>query len=194
MISDYHDKIQKRRLWLLWLLMLAGLSFLLAALWRIQVGMGAHYEGSLERQSVRRVRIPGMRGRIFDRNGECLADNSPSYGIAIYLEELRQGAAHRSTVESALAMVQRIADLTGLVPQVGRGEIERHLQQRRALPLLAWDNIRQREMARLAESAGDLHAVGIVVDALRVYPQGRTAGHLLGYVGKLEVVEEDQPY
>ncbi len=187
-------KHEMRRLLWLWSGMFAGLLLLLLALWRMQLGLGSQYEVSLERQSVRRVRIPGVRGRIFDRNGVCLADNRPGYGIAVYLEELRQAGRQGKTVRAVRRLLDQVAGLTGMASPVSDRQIEEHLFYRRALPLVAWRNLDQREMARLAEAGAGLRAVDLVVDFERVYPQGAAAGHLLGYVGKLEHVDDEENY
>ena len=72
------------------LAMLALLGMLTVVLWRIQVAHNPRYEDRLIKQSMRQVRLPGDRGRIFDRKGLCLADNRPSFCVSVYLEELRQ--------------------------------------------------------------------------------------------------------
>ena len=86
------------RLRLLFAVMLMAFLGLGSALWRIQVAHGKSYQKDLMKQSVRRVRLPGVRGCIFDRNGVRLADNRPSYCIAVYLEELRQAGAWKRTI------------------------------------------------------------------------------------------------
>lgn len=68
---------------------LAGLLVLLGGLWKVQVMSGAKYRERQETQSFRTVRVPAMRGRILDRNGEELAGNRPRYRLEIYLDELR---------------------------------------------------------------------------------------------------------
>jgi penicillin-binding protein 2 len=70
-------------------LVLGGLSVLLAGLWWVQVVSARDYQVNLEAQSFRTVRIPAVRGRILDRNGVTLAENRPTYNVSLYLEELR---------------------------------------------------------------------------------------------------------
>ena len=82
------DAIEKVRVHLVLLVMFGAFVFLAVSLWRIQVLDTSKYRSSLDRQSMRRVRIPGIRGRIFDRNGVCLADNKPRYCLAIYTTPL----------------------------------------------------------------------------------------------------------
>lgn len=70
------------------LVILTGLAVLLAGLWWVQIVSARDYQESLETQSFRTVRIPAVRGRILDRNGNVLAENRPAYNISLYLEEL----------------------------------------------------------------------------------------------------------
>ena len=65
------------RIFCLALLMAAGLALLGFRLYRVQVQRSPFYAGAAERQSVRRVLLPGSRGRVMHRNGRCLADNRP---------------------------------------------------------------------------------------------------------------------
>src|SRR5262245_32752547 len=72
------------------LVVLGGLSILLAGLWWVQIVSVRDYQQSLETQSFRTVRIPSVRGRILDCNGDVLAENRPTYNISLYLEELQK--------------------------------------------------------------------------------------------------------
>src|SRR5947208_11152950 len=72
------------------LAMLAGLFILAAGLWWVQIVSSRDYQAHLETQSFRTVRIPAVRGKILDRNGNALAENRPAYSVSLYLEELRE--------------------------------------------------------------------------------------------------------
>jgi penicillin-binding protein 2 len=69
---------------------LAGMGILLLGLWFVQVISYRQYAENQKAQSFRTVRIPAIRGKILDRNGAALAENSPSYNVTIYLDELRE--------------------------------------------------------------------------------------------------------
>ena len=66
----------------------AGLFILLAGLWWVQVVSAREYQGHLETQSYRTVRLPAMRGKILDREGRVLAENRPRYNLSLYLDDL----------------------------------------------------------------------------------------------------------
>ncbi len=187
------SELERRRLRAVWLVMMAALGLLALFLWRIQVGQGERYEISLEQQSIRRIQIPGPRGRIFDRHGVCLADNRPSYCVALFLEELRRPGKRWVSVNDAWQLVRQVADVVGTAPGVTRARVASHLDNRKALPLIAWRQADELVLARLSEAALRLPAVEILVDADRVYPQGACAGHVLGYVAAAEQKEEDAP-
>src|SRR5438552_5712092 len=68
---------------------LVGMGILFAGLWYVQVIAHRHYAENQKAQSFRTVRIPAIRGRILDRNGQALAENQPSYNVSLYLDELR---------------------------------------------------------------------------------------------------------
>lgn len=91
------------------LMVLGGLSVLLAGLWWVQIVSARDYQESLETQSFRTVRIPAVRGKIFDRNGTVLAENRPTYSVSLYLEELH-GAFDKAGSE---AIAQAKAELKG---------------------------------------------------------------------------------
>lgn len=86
------DQLKKNdpQLRLLTIAVLAGLFVLLAGLWWIQIVSAQDYQLNLETQASRTVRIPAVRGKILDRNGQALAENAPSYDVGLYIDDLRE--------------------------------------------------------------------------------------------------------
>src|SRR5579871_2002729 len=85
------DQLKKNdpQLRLLTIAVLAGLFVLLAGLWWIQIVSAQDYQLNLETQASRTVRIPAVRGKILDRNGQALAENAPNYDVGLYIDDLR---------------------------------------------------------------------------------------------------------
>jgi len=164
----------------------AAFCFLGTVLWRVQVLGASEYTDRLNRQSIRRVRLPGIRGRILDRNGVCLAENRPSYCVAIYVEELRQPKAWTNTVNKVEEVVDHLSRVLQLGRQITREHISTHVLRRRPLPLLAWKGIRADTLARWAECGVAFPGVDVYVEPVRYYPRGPLATHVIGYVGRLE--------
>lgn len=183
------------RLRILFAGMMGAFAIILATLWKVQVAHGEQYRENLARQSVRRVRIPGPRGLIFDRQGRPLAENRPSYGIALYLEELRPSGRRRTTVQEVERTLTELTEVLGSPPQVTTQDLRTHIKRRLPLPFVAWRDLPEDAVARWAERGAAMPGVDIYPEPVRVYPAGRSACHVLGYVGRAEIdPEADEPY
>lgn len=174
------------RLRIVTLCMLLAMVFLGVVLWRLQVLHSSRYEKDLDKQSIRRTRIPGARGRVFDRNGLVLAENRPSYCIALYAEELRQPGRLSRSVAKIDRVLDQVSALLGLPKEVTPDDIRTHIRKRRPLEFLAWRDIDYGILARFSESRVTFQGVGIHVEPVRTYPQGTLAAHVLGFVGRVD--------
>ena len=103
------------------------------------------FEEVFRNQSIRRVRLPSVRGRIYDTNEECLADSIPSYCIAIYTAELR---TRRSTMSNTLELMHEIQQRIGRKPDVNYEEIKRHIALTPHQPLEAWKKLTTEEASK----------------------------------------------
>jgi len=183
------------RVYVLMGLMLSAFAFLALMLWRIQVAQGHQYERDELRQSLRRVRLPGTRGLILDRQGHTLADNRPSYSVAIYLEEIRQPGPWTKTLDHVETILDQLAIELGRPRTITRQDIQNHRIRRLPLPLIAWRDLDDTHLARWAERASAIPGVDIFTETVRVYPHGPAAGHVLGYVGRADPIpDEAEPY
>ncbi|MCE9615848.1 MAG: penicillin-binding protein 2 [Lentisphaerae bacterium] len=174
------------RLRLLLVGMLGAFLALTAFFWNVQVVRHPEFQSSQTQQSMRGVRLPGPRGRIWDRRGVLLAGNRPSYGIALYVEELRQPGQASNTVNKVEAVLDTLSRRLGLPRELTRSEIEMHIRKRRPLPLVAWRGIDTRAMARWAEMPEPVPGADIVVEPVREYPEPTLAAHVLGHVGRMD--------
>ena len=163
---------------------LCGFGRIVLALHDIQVRDSETYAQAQNDATLRRVRLPATRGRIRDRNGAVLAGNRPRYCVAFYLDELRAPGTWSNTVDRVMAQVRRVGGILGREPDVGRADAWNHLRLRRPIPLVAFQDLSEREMARLAECPEPLAGVDFFVRQDRVYPFGDLACHVVGYVGR----------
>ena len=179
-INPYDEALGRIRL--IALAMFVAIISLSIHLWTIQVVQGEKEVRRLNRQSIRIVRLSGTRGRIFDRNGNVLVDNRPSYSVAVYLEIFIPPGYRGDAVDKIDTLIDELSDIVGLEREVSRDEVEAHYKQELSLPLIAWRDIDASAIAKLSESQSRYPGVDIVAHPVRVYPHGKTASHILGYV------------
>lgn len=164
--------------------MLGGLLLLAGVLAKVQVLDEDLHTVQLEKQSIRRVRLPAARGTLYDRNGECLARNRPSFCLAVYVEDLRRRGKWDKTVRKVEQDLARLSAVLGVAPGVSHEDIWRHIRQRLALPLLAWRDLDAAAQARWAEHSREFPGIDLYVEPVRTNLYGALAAHVLGYVGR----------
>ncbi len=148
-------KVRRKReasvlvIWVVLGLMLTGMGTLVAELWKLQVQQKSGFDEQFRSQSIRRVRLPAVRGKIYDTHGECLADSVPNYSIAIYTSELR---APRSTVANVLELMHKIWQKVRRKPDISYHDILKHLALTPDQPLVAWKNLTTDETAAAQEA------------------------------------------
>lgn len=117
--------------------------------------------------------LPPSRGRIFDRNGEVVAENVPSYRITIVPEEA-------GDVDDVIA---RLARLVELDPE----ELERaqrDLKEARGdTAVTVADRVSWDAISKVAVNTPALPGVAPEVGLSRRYPHGGDYAHIVGYVG-----------
>lgn len=182
--SGQAQTAERWRLFLIFALAALGLLYLGVTLRRVQVLNTLQYADALEHHSMRRVRLPATRGRIMDRHGTIMADNRPSYCLALFVEELRERGAWSNTINAVDSLVDRLAEILEKPREITRSDIQAHIHRSRPLPLLAWRGMDERALALLAEHHGQFRGVDIYVLPERIYPLEDRAAHIIGYVGK----------
>lgn len=180
------------RLAALAVIILAGFGILLVALFRVQVVHSDRYGNREEAQSLRRIRLPSARGEIVDRAGVVLANNRPSYDIAISLDQLGRISKKQDAVRIAEANIFSISSVLNLPVSVTGKDVKNHYERRRPIPMPLWKDLRTEIVAAFVERAGTLPGTDLIVTPVRQYPQGTLAAHLLGFCGKTEQTDDDE--
>ena len=160
----------------------AGLLHLAVRLHEVQVETAADYNYASARQSVRRVRTGGVRGRIFDRHGAVLADNRKTVSLVC-----QPAAFQQRTWEGTAAKIRTAIDV--IARTIGRdvspsdAVIRRHVDRLLPLPLAVWRNLSAVELARFCEHEHEFPGFSIRNEDERIYPNGELAAHAIGWVG-----------
>ena len=81
---------------------------------------------------MRRIRVPAARGEIVDRNGVILANNRPSYDVAIYLDQLGRVSKRTNIVRVAQANLGAMSAALGMPVTITDSDVLTHYEQRAA--------------------------------------------------------------
>jgi penicillin-binding protein 2 len=133
------------------LLVFGGLLTLLAGLWWAQIVSSRDYQANLEMQSFRTVRVPAMRGKIVDRNGQVLAENRPDYHISLYLEELSKAFDSANSKSVAATKARLKADQETEEKRLGR-KLNREERKRYLLTTVERNRLRQAAREQVASN------------------------------------------
>jgi len=125
--------------------------------------------------------IPAPRGLITDRNGAPLAQNRLSYNLAINFPTPLD-FSDQQLLEFAHEKIKAAEKLLGRSLKISDDLIKRHYRNRGVLPFEIAQNLTTKESD---EIKGHLPpGVALRPYYVRTYPNGKTAGQIVGYSGK----------
>ncbi|HET9291279.1 MAG TPA: penicillin-binding transpeptidase domain-containing protein, partial [Actinomycetes bacterium] len=147
-------------------------------LWYLQVLAGERYGDLAEGNRGRQVVIEAPRGRILDAGGRVVVRNRAAWAVTVKPSELGDrrevlGRLARLLGTSRARLEDRIAGYTG--------------SPLRGIPVA--EDVPTRQLFHLTEHADRFPGVAPEVLALREYPAGPAAAHVLGYVGEISAGE-----
>lgn len=152
-----------------------ALGLLVARLWYLQIVQGPQMRLMSENNRIRLMRVPAARGLVYDRHGQLLIDNRPSFDVVFVPEDARDRAG----------TLRMLAHYLHEDPAV----LEARLRGPSRRPPYAGIVVRQdaqwADVVALETHQLDLPGVSIQVRPRRWYPHGPLAVHLLGYVGEV---------
>ncbi len=154
--------------------------------WRLYVLQVVRHEAYAERAETNRtavVPIVPNRGEILDRNGVVLATNYKSYTLEI--TPSRTGRP----VDEVIDAINQVVEIS---PR-DRRRFKRLQEDSRTFESLP---VRMRlsdeEVARFAAQRYRFPGVEIKARLFRTYPLGETAGHVVGYIGRINQKDKER--
>jgi penicillin-binding protein 2 len=179
------------RLGILGIVAVSLFAALFARLWYLQVLASPTYQLQATANQRREVVEPAPRGRILDRNGIVLVDNRLSFVASLDRRVLRE----LDDPERASVLQRLVDELAPVDPNVSVEVLERRLASDRYspyLPVPVADDIPEELAVYLTEHRADFGgALHVDARAIRTYPYGTLAAHLLGYVGAINEEEHE---
>ena len=165
------------------LVVILMLSVLVARLWYLQV---VRYEGFAARADQNRIAvvpIPPRRGEVTDRTGLVLARNYRDYTLMVV-------PAH---VEGDIEqMLDDLSELVYLSPRDRRRFMQALGQSSRYAKTLLRNSLNEEEASWFAAHSFKFPGVELQARWVREYPQGESAAHVIGYVGRISEADEQQ--
>ena len=156
-------------------------------LFRLYSLQHTHYDENFQRSEnnrLRRVELVAERGFIYDRNGEVLVRNRPSYQIALQALNLPRKKAGRDSVFNALLHIvdkdgKRMFDSLSLDTAFQR---TRWIKNR---PIRILEDASPEQVSIVEEHSEKLPGVVTLIESRRAYPYGTLASHVLGYTSEI---------
>ena len=128
------------------------------------------------------LKIPAPRGQIVDRTGEPFAQNRVAYQVALQFPQF-ENADRAFIIDWARTRMVALQLLVKNQFPKTEEEVYDHYRNRRWLPLLVTGQIGDKEANQLAPKLTS----GLILHPIykRVYPEGETAAHIIGYSGSV---------
>lgn len=150
-------------------------SILIYRLWILQV---EHYQGFSERADQNRISLVPIvpkRGNIYDRNGEVLARSYRDYTLEVVPGQ----------IGDIDAMIEAVGKIIPISPLDIRRFKQRMGANTRYTSIILRSNLTDEEAASFAVRSFKFPGVNIRARWVREYPQGESAAHLIGYIGRI---------
>ena len=154
-------------------------SLLFLRLMYLQVIKGEQFRLLSEKNAVRLKSIKSSRGLIFDRNKKLLVDNRPSFNLKIVRED----------AGDVRKIVRKVANLIQIPFQELMDNVEKAGKRAFYKPVTLKNSISRDQLAVIEAHKFDLPGIQIDIEPTRYYIYKKTAAHLLGYLGEINVSE-----
>jgi penicillin-binding protein 2 len=148
---------------------------LVLRLWILQIVNGPKYRVQSENNRIHLQDIPPFRGMIFDRDGDMMVDNRPSYDLYVIPEDIQNRA-------ELLTGFQRLIDLD---PEETEKKFNGLSRKRPFEPVLLKNKISRKDLAVIETNLFNLPGAMIQVRPQRHYIFGKFASHVVGYLGEI---------
>ncbi len=172
-------EFQKHRFTIAFSLIVLFFVVFSARLFYLQIYKGGEYRNFSERNILRALELPAPRGRIFDRNGEKILYNKPSFNVRIFPREITD------TEELA----EELAEIINVPEKELRKKLRKIANLKSFYPVTIAKDISREELLLVEKNKEALEGIFLEVGHKRFYPHGEAAAVLLGYTGIADAEE-----
>jgi len=152
---------------------------ILSRLCYLQLLHGKSFRNLSENNRIRIRKIPAPRGIIFDRNGNILVDNYPSFSLSITPED----------VPDSKAILEGLSHLIDTPVENFMEKLDNASDYPPFKPVRLKADLNKKEIAVIETNKLDLPGITIDIEPKRFYLHENLAAHLIGYIGKISKSE-----
>ena len=142
--------------------------------WYVQIVRGDYYFKLSENNRLRSVAVTAARGVIYERQGQVLVENEPSYSLFLYRRETKD---LKQSLETAISLLN-----------LPRDDVERRVARYRMyfdfVPIALAENLTIGEVASIEARAAEHPEFAVGVGQRRLYTNGSFAAQSLGYLSE----------
>lgn len=180
--QKYREIIRfKEKLRAFTLIIAVGFAILLLRLAYLQIIAGDEFKQLSDRNRIRLLRLKAPRGLVYDRCGNLLIDNRPSFTVSII-------PAEASDAPAILAKLHRFIDFdTGVALEQVRNSQYAPFKQ-----IVVMRDVSIEEAAAIEEYTLELPGIVITAEPCRRFPLQGCASQVLGYPGEVSVRELEE--
>ncbi len=168
------------------IIVLFALLGILARVYHLQVPQYTKYAELSREHYQKRIPIPPNRGQIYDRNGKLLADSRAKYVLEIVRDNIpdenQDGKLNAPDIDALIERLGKLVSLSEKDIRVFKAQVKRFRYQ--SVPIK--ENLSEEEVASFAVNRPRFPGVTLEVRMERFYPLGKTASHVIGYVGRID--------
>ncbi len=173
-IDTRNSFLVNRNIYALILFFVLVLIVYILRLYYLQIINGEFFREQSEHNRTRIEDIPAPRGLIYDHNGRLLVENRPAYNVFAVPEEVELERA-----------VKAIANLCHLSVDDTARIIKKSKNRPRFKPIKIFSDVSRDCIAKIEANKFKMQGVFIGIEPVRFYCYGKSASHLLGYLGEI---------
>jgi penicillin-binding protein 2 len=171
------EKIPQTKFSVVQYVILAVFLVLAYGLWSLQVRKSDEYVTRSDQNRIKEVPVLAPRGKIYDRNGELIVDNYPSFSALLLRDQVRDLNADAQKIADGLHVpVEDVLDKIRRSRLAGKATYE---------PIIIKDDITPDERAFIESHRDEFPELETLMIHRRLYPKDGFMAHAIGYVGEV---------
>jgi penicillin-binding protein 2 len=171
------EKIPQTKFTVVQYVILAVFIVLAYGLWSLQVRKNDEYVTRSEQNRIRQVPVLAPRGKIYDRDGQLIVDNYPSFSALLLRDQMRDLNADAQKIAAGLHLPAE-----EILEKIRRNQLARKATYE---PIIIKDDITPDERAFIESHRDEFPELETLMIHRRLYPKDGFMAHAIGYVGEV---------